>query len=321
MNSPQYDQNTGLFHNSDGSTNKKTPLQLAGMARAFILRDKDPAETTGFEIMEPARQPDSPSGRQALWVGHSTVIVSASGKTVMTDPIFIGRASPLSFLGPRRITPAPLGLADLPKIDVVVISHNHYDHLSLPTLKELNRLQPAIRYFVPLGLAGLLQSAGIRHVTEMDWWQTENSNGLEITATPVRHWSSRSGFDRNQSLWAGWWIKFPGLTFYFAGDTGYSDDFRETRKRLGSPDLAAIPIGAYEPRDFMRAAHVNPEEAVQIFIDLNPGRALAVHWGTFKLTLEPLAAPPERLHAALKAQNIAPERFQVLKHGQKLWID
>jgi L-ascorbate metabolism protein UlaG (beta-lactamase superfamily) len=155
-------------------------------------------------------------------------------------------------------------------------------------------------------------------VTEIDWWQNTERDGTTITATPVRHWASRSPFDRNKTLWAGFMFRFEdGYQFYFAGDTGYSADFTKTRERLGAPDFAGIPIGAYEPRELMRESHCNPEEAVQIFQDLGAGQAIGVHWGTFKLTLEPLAEPPQRLRAALQEAGIPVDRFRDLTHGER----
>jgi L-ascorbate metabolism protein UlaG (beta-lactamase superfamily) len=321
LKSVNFNAETGRFHNSDGSENKKSPGQLFKMAKAFLTRAKDPLEDKGFDTLSPADQPDSLTGRQVTWVGHSTLLVSINGQHILTDPIFIGRASPFSFMGPKRAGKTPLAITELPPIDAVIISHNHYDHLSIPSLKALNELQPDIQYFVPLGLTDLLKKAGIIQITELDWWQSASHNNIEFTATPVHHWSSRRGFDRNETLWSGWMVKWPEFSFYFAGDTGYSSDFRETRKRLGTPDLATIPIGAYNPRPFMKASHVNPEEAVQIFTDLMPKQAVAVHWGTFKLTLEPLQEPPLRLTAALRNAGIEETRFLALQHGQKLHLE
>jgi len=321
MNSENYNPQTGRFHNSDGRENRKTAGQLFKMAKAFFGREKDPLEDTGFPVLNPAAQPDSPTGRQVTWIGHSTLLVSINGQHILTDPIFIGRASPFSFLGPKRVGRPAMQISELPAIDAVVISHNHYDHLSLPSLKALYQSQPDIHYFVPLGLSELLQKAGITNITELDWWQSATHNEIEFTATPVQHWSSRNSFDRNRTLWAGWMVKWPHFSFYFAGDTGYSGDFIQTRERLGAPDLAAIPIGAYNPREFMKASHVNPEEAVQIFNDLMPGQAVAIHWGTFKLTLEPLQEPPLRLAAALTKAGIGATRFLALTHGQKLPLE
>ena len=321
LKSENYNPETGRFHNSDGSENRKTPGQLFKMATAFFTRDKDPLEENGFNVLDPSAQPDSPTGRQVIWIGHSTLLVSNGSQHILTDPIFLGRASPFSFIGPKRAAPPALTVQELPPIEAIIISHNHYDHLSLPSLKALNKSQPDIHYFVPLGLAELLKKAGITQITELDWWQSATHNNIKFTATPVRHWSSRGGFDRNHTLWAGWMVDWSDFRFYFAGDTGYSSDFAETRKRLGQPDLAAIPIGAYDPRDFMKASHVNPEEAVQIFTDMMPKQAVAVHWGTFKLTLEPLEEPPLRLREAMRNAGIEESRFLALKHGQKLPLE
>ena len=154
----------------------------------------------------------------------------------------------------------------MPKIDVVLISHNHFDHLDEDTIVELANLQPNIKYLVPLGLASTLKDLGAQDVVELDWWQPFQYENVEIQATPVQHWSKRSLFDRNTTLWAGWMMRWDEFSFYFAGDSGYSNDFEETAQRLGSPTLAAIPIGAYEPREFMKGAHMNPEEAVKVFL-------------------------------------------------------
>ena len=170
---------------------------------------------------------------------------------------------------------------------------------------------------VPLGLAQTLHKWGAVDVTELDWWQAVKFQEIEIQPTPVKHWSSRSLFDRNKSLWAGWMIKWDDFSFYFAGDSGYSGDFKETAKRLGSPTLAAIPIGAYEPRDFMKAAHMNPEEAVKAFEDLEAKYGVAIHWGTFKLTTERMDEPPKRLLRSLKGERIPHDKFRALSHGEK----
>ena len=237
--------------------------------------------------------------------------------TVLTDPQFSNRASPLFFGGPKRVTPTPFEIEDLPNIDIVLISHNHYDHLDRSSIKDLVKHQPSIKFMVPLGLAQTLHKWGAVDVTELDWWQAVKFQEIEIQPTPVKHWSSRSLFDRNKSLWAGWMIKWDDFSFYFAGDSGYSSDFKETAKRLGNPTLAAIPIGAYEPRDFMKAAHMNPEEAVKAFEDLQAKYGVAIHWGTFKLTTEQMDEPPERLLRSLKDQRIPYDKFRALSHGEK----
>jgi len=304
------------FENTDGTANEKSFGALAGLASDYFNRPDDPNEETGFPLLAPSRQTDS--ARQAIWVGHSTVLVTIDGINVLTDPVFSDRASPVSFAGPKRVVPPAVTIDDLPQIDAVVISHSHYDHLDLPSLTALYAHQDQVTFLVPLGLKELLQGAGISNVIELDWWEEVMVGEVKFTATPVRHWSSRTPFDRNQTLWSGWMVNFPDYAFYFAGDTGYTDDFIETRERLGAPDLAAIPIGAYDPREFMKASHMNPEEAVQAFEDLQPSQAIAVHWGTFKLTLEPLAEPPQRLRDELARKQLEADRFVALTHGQKL---
>ena len=309
-----------MFQNSDGSKNNKGFFEVLGLAGAYFNRPDDPHEKTGFDIIENSKEDVARLNEEVIWVGQSTLLVNHAGVNVLTDPVFADRASPFRFAGPKRISKLPFKVSDLPPIDVVVISHNHYDHLDKGAIIDLSRLQPDVHFYVPLGLKRVLESWGAKNVTEMDWWEEVMHGELRITATPVKHWSSRSPFDRNKSLWAGYYITWDDFSFYFAGDTGYSDDFVETRKRLGAPDLAAIPIGAYEPRDFMKDAHINPEEAVQILKDVGAAKAVPVHWGTFKLTLEPMAEPPARLRAALDKAQLKGQDFTILKHGERTSI-
>lgn len=317
--SPQFDLADRTFQHSKGYRHDKGLRDVLGLARAFATRDEDPAETAGFPLIDPAANvPPTGSGTQITWVGHSTLLFTHGDVSVLTDPVFSDRASPFSFVGPKRVVPPAYTAETLPHVDVAVISHAHYDHLDIPGLRRLAARQPHIRFVVPLGLARYVRRAGFADVVEIDWWQSDSRDDVTVTATPVRHWASRTPFDRNKTLWSGFMISFAdGFQFYFAGDTGYSDDFVETRNRLGAPDFAAIPIGAYEPRDFMQSSHCNPEEAVQIFQDLGAQHAVAIHWGTFKLTLEPLAQPPQRLSAALAVAGIAPARFRALQHGER----
>ena len=309
-----------MFQNSDGTKNNKGFFEVLGLAGAYFNRPDDPHEKTGFDIIENSKKDVARLNEEVIWVGQSTLLVNHAGVNVLTDPVFADRASPFRFAGPKRISKLPFKVSDLPPIDVVVISHNHYDHLDKGAIIDLSRLQPDVHYYVPLGLKRVLESWGAKNVTELDWWEEVMHGDLRITATPVKHWSSRSPFDRNKSLWAGYYITWDDFSFYFAGDTGYSDDFVETRKRLGAPDLAAIPIGAYEPRDFMKDAHINPEEAVQILKDVGAAKAVPVHWGTFKLTLEPMAEPPARLRAALDKAQLKGQDFTILKHGERTSI-
>ncbi|MEO8040293.1 MAG: MBL fold metallo-hydrolase [Betaproteobacteria bacterium] len=251
------------------------------------------------------------------WVGHATLLLQVGGLNILTDPHFTERASPLSFLGPRRLVPPLPALAELPHIDAVVISHNHYDHLDEGSVRQLAaQAGGSPRFFVPLGLKAWFAGKGIDDVVELDWWQAVELAGVKLTLAPVQHWSARSLWDRDKTLWGGWRVERPGFSFFFCGDTGYSEDFNDIRKRLGPVDLAAIPIGAYEPRWFMKVMHVNPDEAVKIHRDLGAVQSIAMHWGTFILTDEPVDEPPQRLAAALRAAGIEADRFALMKHGE-----
>lgn len=318
VDSVNYDSTTKSFRNSNKESNDKSTFELLSFLIDFLKRPHDFKEIEGFTLLNPMIQRDNLKGRHVTWIGHSTLLLTIDGSTLLTDPVFSLRASPFSNFGPKRVTPPALEIVDLPKIDAVIISHNHYDHLDVQSLKKLNKLQPHIRYFVPLGLKKLLSKNGLKFVYELDWWEKITFRGLSFIATPVNHWSSRSLFDQNKTLWSGWMVEWPNYRFYFAGDTGYSKDFLKTQERLGSPDLAAIPIGAYAPRNFMKQSHINPEEAVRVFEDLRAKRAVAIHWGTYKLTTELLNEPPIRLRAEINRKNIKPSKFMVLKHGQKL---
>ena len=263
------------------------------------------------------------------WIGHATALVQAGGLQVLTDPVFSERASPVTWAGPKRVPAPGVAMDDLPPIDVVVISHSHYDHLDRQSLVQLyersQRLGHATAFLVPLGLKKLLEGWGVAGAQELDWWQSARVKDTDFFLTPVQHWSARSFFDHNQTLWGGWAVFAPDLHWYFAGDTGYSSDFAQTRQRFadrqtpalgGGFDLALLPVGAYEPRWFMQHQHVNPEEAVRIHQDLGARRSMGVHWGTFELTDEPLDQPPRDLQAARGAAGLEPGAFFVLAVGE-----
>ena len=238
-----------------------------------------------------------------IWVGHSTFLIKKSGVTILTDPIFSERASPLKNFGPKRLIPPALQIKDIPKIDFVTISHNHYDHLDTRSLKEISVLHSDAIFLVPSGDLKLLKKNKIDNVYEFDWWESFKVKNFEFTFTPVQHWSKRALFDRNKSLWGGWYIKHDDYSMYHAGDTGYSDDFVETRLRLGAPKYAFIPIGAYDPEWFMSDSHVNPEEAVKIMLDLKAEKGFGMHWATFTLTDEDTIEPKIRLKNATSNLN------------------
>jgi N-acyl-phosphatidylethanolamine-hydrolysing phospholipase D len=232
------------------------------------------------------------------WVGHATLLVQMEHVTFLTDPIWSNRPSPVPLLGPRRFVPPGLLMKDMPPIDFVVISHNHYDHLDLSTLRTLAERDPATIFYVPLGNGELLRDNGVANVTELDWGETAIYKGATIHCLPSQHWSKRTLSDTHQALWSSWAITGSARRFYFAGDSGYFNGFEAIGERLGPFDLAALPIGAYAPRAMMSESHMNPEEAVRAAVDLRARRAVAMHFGTFDLSDEPLAEPPRRFKDA-----------------------
>ncbi len=252
------------------------------------------------------------------WIGHSAFLVQLAGTNILIDPHFSERASPVQFAGPRRIVPLPIEISELPRIDVVLISHNHYDHLDVTTVRELAAMDSGSPLFlVPLGLKAWFNEAGISRVEEYDWWQTHSHAAVRFTLVPAQHWSKRTLWDTNRTLWGGWAIEGGGLKVLHTGDLGYSQDARDIGERLGPFDLALIPIGAYAPRWFMKTMHVDPAEAVQLRSDLRARRAIAMHWGTFeRLTDEPLDEPPRVLEAQRSAAGLAPEDFTVMQVGE-----
>jgi N-acyl-phosphatidylethanolamine-hydrolysing phospholipase D len=271
------------------------------------------------ELLQPdvARLKANRTEPTLTWIGHATFLLQLGGVNILTDPHLTERASPVSFAGPKRVVPPAMEFRDLPHIDAVVISHNHYDHLDRETVRRLaSQTAGSPRFFVPLGLKAWFASQGIHDMTELDWWDEADFKGLKFTLTPVQHWSSRTPWDRDKTLWGGWVIEQPAFRFFFTGDTAYSPDFKDIGKRFGTIDLAAIPIGAYAPRWFMSIMHANPEEAVKIHQDLHARHSVAMHWGTFILTDEPLDEPPRQLAAARRAAGISAEEFFLMKHGE-----
>ena len=263
------------------------------------------------------------SNPSVTWVGHSTLLVRVGGLTILTDPHFSQRASPLPFAGPQRVVAPAIELAALPHIDAVLISHNHYDHLDRPTVVALAAQKGGPpKFYVGLGLGQWFTNLGITTVEELDWWDARSLAGVRIHFVPVQHWSARTPWDSNQTLWGGFVVEHPSLRFFFAGDTGYSRDFQDIAQRFGPIDLAAIPIGAYAPRWFMKAHHVDPHEAIQIHLDIKARHSLAIHWGTFDdLTDESLYDPPQLLRAALVERGMEADDFWVFKHGESRSLD
>lgn len=257
------------------------------------------------------------------WIGHASFLLQIKGLNILTDPQLSERASPFSFAGPSRKNPPGLNFNDLPLIDAVIISHNHYDHLDQKTVERLAEIQKGKgpRFFVPLGLKAWFEDLGIKDVVEMDWWDHVQYKDWTFHSVPLQHFSGRGLFDRDKTLWTGWVLEHETFKFFFAGDTGYSEDFKNIGERLGPIDLSAIPIGAYEPRWFMKAVHVNPEEAVKIHQDIKSRYSVGMHWGTFVLTDEDMDEPPKHLNAALKKEKIPQKKFFIMRHGQTRALD
>ena len=256
--------------------------------------------------------PVLPEGKRAIFtfVNHATFLILTSGLTVLTDPVFSERVSPVPFVGPKRHRAPGIEFENLPAIDVVVISHSHYDHMDKESLQRLDgKFHPL--FIVPLKNRELLLSWGLENVVELDWWQEQKVKGTTVTLCPALHWSNRTPWDRNERLWGSYMISSEEIKIYFGGDTGYGEHFRDIRMRLGAPDVSLLPIGAYEPRWFMKLHHINPEEAVRAHEVLGAGHSLGMHFGTFQLTDEGIDAPVKALKEARKDQS-----FTVLDQGE-----
>ena len=253
------------------------------------------------------------------FIGHATFLIQTPLGNIITDPIYSQRAGPFNVMGPRRVRQPGVRFEDLPPIQIVLLSHNHYDHCDLRTLRALRkRFNPLV--ITPLGNSKLVRSTGLRRVEELDWWQASTSSAVPLTLTPAHHFSARTPFDRNRGLWAGFMLTMAGLRIYFAGDSAYSPLFRGIHRNLGRPDVALMPIGAYEPRWFMQAVHMNPAEAVQAHLDLQAAQSIGMHFGTFQLTIEGIDEPLQALEAACRANAVPSPQFRTLPFGDSLRV-
>ncbi len=268
----------------------------------------------------PGVAPLVPYDRDALvrdpsltWIGHASFLVRLEGASFLTDPMWSERASPFSFVGPRRLVPPGVPLEALPQVDFALVSHDHYDHADLPTLRWLAAAR--VPFVVPSGMGQLVRRAGGLVHAELGWWQETELAGVKVVCVPSRHFSGRGLRDRNRTLWAGFVVKGRAGSFYHSGDTAFFEAFAEIRRRLGPVDLAALPIGAYEPQAMMGPVHLNPEQAVEAALDLQARRAVAMHFGTFDLSDEPLAEPPLRYLAAAARRGLG-ERAFVMAVGE-----
>ncbi len=254
---------------------------------------------------------------RATFVNHSTVLIQMDGLNILTDPVWAERIGPLPWLaGPKRHRPPGIAFDDLPHIDVVLISHNHYDHLNLPTLKRLALAHRPV-FIVPLGNKALLEAGGIAPAFDLDWWDERAlSSEVTVTAVPARHFSSRGLCDRNRTLWAGFVIQGPSGVVYFAGDTAWGEHIPEIRERFGPPRLALLPIGAFMPKWFMSRAHLSPAQTMRAHRELEAGTSIATHFGTFRLGDDGMFTPVEESFRAMDKQGISPVHFWVMENGQ-----
>lgn len=252
------------------------------------------------------------------WFGHACLLIRVKGRYLLLDPALSKRASPLPFAGPARKTPVPVAPDQLPPIDAVIYSHNHYDHLDRASLRRLLKRNPQLQAVAPLGMGRWLRARGVKKVTECDWWQCHSLPDIKLHCTPARHWSKRTLWDRNRSLWCGWVIESDTWRVYFSGDSGYSPSLAEIGKRLGPFDIAALPIGAYDPEWFMAESHMSPEKAVILYQQLGAPPVIPIHWGVFELADESLEQPPQELARAKQAAGVDDPHFMPLKIGARV---
>ena len=296
------------------------PSGTAGQPLSKVVRMlREPSTPWPRHVDVPASQPPAfdDAAVAITFIGHATFLIQTRAGNLLTDPMYSQRAGPMSLLGPVRVRQPAIRFDDLPPISTILLSHNHYDHCDLPTLRRLaKRFDPLV--VTPLGNGRLVRSTGIRRVDELDWWQDATSGPLPIALTPAQHFSARTPFDRNRALWGGFTIVAGDVRIYFAGDTAYAPFFRDIRKRYTPIDVALLPIGAYEPRWFMQAVHMNPAEAVQAHMDLDALHSIGMHFGTFQMTIEGIDEPLRALEEARRTRGVPAERFRTLDFGESI---
>ena len=299
------------------------PGATAGRAWSSVLRWKLTSRGTSWpRWRENTRVPlvaeSLHSSEMAVtFINHVTFLIQLPGMNILTDPVYCERASPVQWAGPRRVHAPGLAFELLPAIDLVFISHNHYDHMDIATLRRLSNAHAPL-FVTGLGNGAFLREQGIAPVVELDWWEQTTLRGAQIIFTPAQHWSARGPRRRNHTLWGGMWLETAKHRLYFAADTGYSPWFAELRRRFGPPALALLPIGAYEPRWFMRDQHMNPEESVRAHLDLGAQQSIATHFGCFRLTDEGIDEPALALERACRARDVDTGSFYVPSPGETL---
>lgn len=279
--------------------------------------DLKPREKIPKDFVYPAGAP--PFNRAepyALWIGHSSFLIEVEGVTLLTDPVWDNYCSPIPYPKLKRRVEPPMPLADLPPIDFVLLSHNHYDHLDAKTVRHLQTFHPQIEWIVPAGLSRWFHRRGIFKVRELKWWESYSPASLSVTAVPTQHFSGRTLWDKNKTHWNGYVLESAHKRLYFTGDTGYNPhDFKAIGKRWDGMDLSLIPIGTYVPKKFMETVHIGPEEAVQIHSDVGSRLSIGMHWKTFRLSDEPLHAPPYHLYLAMKEKKLPFSSFLPVDPG------
>ncbi len=304
----------GGFQNIWGLPREAVGLKALKWGVGFMLKGRQTGPLPASVFVDGEALREVPKGLRITWIGHAALLLQWPGLAVLTDPMFGERASPFSFAGPDRKPPLPISIEALPPVDLVLISHDHYDHLDEGSIRRLVAHHDPL-FAVPLGLKKTLKGWGVSRVIELDWGQYAEADDVRLDCVPAKHFSGRGMHNRDGTLWCGWYIKpAKGPTVYFAGDSAYAPLFAGVRERLGVPDVALLPIGAYDPRWFMQPVHMDPEEAAQAALDLDAAHVLPIHWGTFRLTDEPLTEPPLRAEAAMKSVG-AGDRLHVLPIG------
>jgi N-acyl-phosphatidylethanolamine-hydrolysing phospholipase D len=306
----------GRFRNPGGPIVQAGPsVTLPFFARRVAARFRTPIGLP-HSVAVDVQPLDSTHVPTATWLGHATVLIQMAGIAFLTDPNWSQTAGPTPVTGAARLVDPPIALEALPPIDFVLLSHNHYDHLDLPTLRQLADLNPELVLFAPLGHTDLLRKVGAAQIVEMDWGQWVEFAAVRVHCLPARHWSRRGLFDMQRSLWSSWAVTSDEHRFFFAGDTAAFDGFRAIGRALGPFDLAALPIGAYEPVAMMKDSHLNPEEAAAASRELRSRRSLAIHYGTFDLSDEPQDEPPRRFREAMAANGSADESIWIVGIGE-----
>lgn len=287
------------FRNPPGSLARDIkPFRFIRFVFRRLTETPEPDILPPGHVLSPSNAQSVP-GPNLTWIGHATFLIRLGGLNILTDPFFSERASPFSFMGPKRFAPPSIALNALPKIDVIVISHNHYDSFDVPALEQLARDHPKARVLAPLGLAKPIRDLGFANVREMDWYETDKVGGVDFQATPAIHRSNRGLFDVNQTLWAGFVIAAPRHRIWFAGDTALGPVYKkDVAPRIGPVDTALVPIGAFLPRDFMRPVHTNPEEALELARIMGARAVIGMHWGTLPLGADKPKEAKQRFEAA-----------------------